>query len=286
MEPILYSPERTFVAAVKRLITATFVERRLPHRVSLWLDRRQINRGNTLKTLRLRGLRLTVRRGTSDFHMACEVLAGEYFRTGYNIDASDTIIDIGGNIGAFALAASKKAPLGRVFTFEPSADSYGLLIQNVNQNGIKNVVATHAAVAGMDGTLMLHVDSNHTGRTSIDVAHAGNGAVQEAVPALSLRSILDKHRIDRCDLLKLDCEGAEYDILYSLPHEHHRRIRRIAMEYHGGYSLGTRQAKARELVTFLEHSGYAVTLWIDNVCSDCGWIFATRRSDDPLNQRA
>jgi hypothetical protein len=45
---------------------------------------------------------------------------------------------------------------------------------------------------------------------------------------------MDENAIEKCDLLKMDCEGAEYDILYNCPPEYLRRIDQIAMEVHSG----------------------------------------------------
>jgi hypothetical protein len=53
-------------------------------------------------------------------------------------------------------------------------------------------------------------------------------------------------------LLKLDCEGSEYDIIQATPREVWQRIREIRMEYHAG--------RVDELLWPLEQSGFRVTL--------------------------
>jgi hypothetical protein len=45
---------------------------------------------------------------------------------------------------------------------------------------------------------------------------------------------MEENGITRCDLLKMDCEGAEYEILYNCPPDYLRRIDQIAMEVHRG----------------------------------------------------
>jgi hypothetical protein len=50
------------------------------------------------------------------------------------------------------------------------------------------------------------------------------------VQAVTLADLLTP--IDRCALLKLDCEGAEFEILEALPSALASRIDQIAMEYH------------------------------------------------------
>ena len=39
------------------------------------------------------------------------------------------------------------------------------------------------------------------------------------VPCTTLREIMESNHLEHVDLLKMDCEGAEYEILY--PHRHH-----------------------------------------------------------------
>jgi FkbM family methyltransferase len=208
--------------------------------------------------------------------MACEVLGGEYLRPGYEIEPEDTVIDIGGNIGAFAIYAARFAHKGRVLTYEPCRDSFALLLDNLVLNKITQVSATRAAVGASDSTLTLYIDDTHTGRASLNAAHVKEAFQREMVPVVSLQSVFDQQQIETCDLLKVDCEGAEYDILYSLPHAYYSRIRRIAMEYHGGYQTTVRQEKARRLVDFLISQRFQIDVFTDNTCSDCGWIFARR----------
>lgn len=276
MEPTLYRPVRSVSTRLKGILNALVVERRLPHRIAQKLDRYYLQCGSQFKTMRLRGVKLKMRRGTSDLTMACDVFAGEYLRPGYEIAPTDTVIDIGGNIGAFAIYAARSAHRGRVLTFEPCRESYSLLLENLALNHIAHVCAAPAAVGAANANLTLYVDGTHTGRASLQVEHVKEVLRQEAVSVVSLQSVFDDHKIDTCDLLKLDCEGAEYDILYSLPEAYYSRIRRIVMEYHGEFEPTSRQAKARELVEFLISRQFQIDVFSDNIDSDCGWIFARR----------
>jgi hypothetical protein len=52
------------------------------------------------------------------------------------------------------------------------------------------------------------------------------------VPSTSLDAIFAEREIEQCDLLKMDCEGAEYEILFAASDDTLRRIRRIVLEYH------------------------------------------------------
>lgn len=70
----------------------------------------------------------------------------------------------------------------------------------------------------------------------------------------SLGQFLQDNHIERVDLLKLDCEGAEYDILFGLQEEDFARIPRIAMETHV-----TEKFRMEDMLDFLRGKGYIVT---------------------------
>jgi hypothetical protein len=140
-------------------------------------------------------------------------------------------------------------------------------------NGLGNVVVERAAVAGAAGTLRLFKGAEvslHTIQASrIDSPDEG-----EEVPAITLQQIFDRHGITRCDFLKMNCEGAEYEILYRTPPEYLRRVERIALEYH---AVEDKTRLARELAAFLVAHGIEIFEFTDFVGMDCGYIRGIRR---------
>src|SRR4030042_325499 len=70
-----------------------------------------------------------------------------------------------------------------------------------------------------------------------------------------LQEALRKAGFARCDLLKVDCEGGEYDIFFNAPEATLRKIERIAMEYHDGFTPHSHT----ELAAFLRGHGFSVT---------------------------
>ena len=73
-------------------------------------------------------------------------------------------------------------------------------------------------------------------------------------------------------MLKLDCEGAEYNILFGAPDETLKRIRRIVMEYHDSLTSHTH----RDLVKFLSEKGFHVQVTPNYVHDDLGYLYASR----------
>src|SRR4051812_4112055 len=87
------------------------------------------------------GLKLRIRpsRGES-FTFYENLLRKDYLKNGIVLRPGDTVVDVGANIGAFAVvAASIVGPRGRVIAFEPVAETFQCLTENVALNGLGNV---------------------------------------------------------------------------------------------------------------------------------------------------
>jgi len=167
-----------------------------------------------------------------------------------------TIIDIGANIGTFTLYAAINAPGATVYAMEPEPGNYGMLIQNIRQNGLsKRVTTLQAAMSGAAGNAILHISPHVSGGHSL-FKHSSTGADAVTVNIMTLGDLLSEKKIDVCDFLKLDCEGAEYEILYSLPAETLNKIRCIAVECH--LFSGNPLHRPEKLKMFLEEKGFDV----------------------------
>jgi hypothetical protein len=73
-------------------------------------------------------------------------------------------------------------------------------------------------------------------------------------PQMSLGRLMDEHRLNVVNYLKIDCEGSEFEILRHIGPQHWPRIERVAIEYH---EYG-RDRRLSELVAILEANGFEV----------------------------
>jgi hypothetical protein len=73
---------------------------------------------------------------------------------------------------------------------------------------------------------------------------------------MTMRTLMEEHRIDRIDLLKMDCEGAEGLLLPATPKSYLRRVQRIAMEFRDNSS----PCEHRELQWLLDGCGFSTRL--------------------------
>ena len=130
------------------------------------------------------------------------------------------IIDVGAHIGCFTVFAASKSPQAKILAFEPAPENYEYLWRNTRR--YKQVQLSNAAIGAEDGDalLQLHDSGGHS--------LVRQGQEQTPVRLTSLKSYLT----EPCDFLKMDCEGAEYEALYSLTDDEAKNIRFLALEYH------------------------------------------------------
>jgi FkbM family methyltransferase len=178
-------------------------------------------------TLRLRnGLQFVVRPGSGDRATINEMFVQNTYLADprFAIAAGDRVLDIGANIGAFTLLAARAAPRGKVCAVEPETGNFAVLQQNIALNRAENVDLLQVAVGASEG----HAVISAAGILSSTVGDSGSSA--QTVPQVTLASLVA--RLGEVDLLKMDCEGAEFDIFFSTPLPVLQKIRRITMEYH------------------------------------------------------
>ncbi len=158
----------------------------------------------------------------------------DYQRLGAALHAGWTVVDIGAHIGAFSVLAAREAPDIQVHAFEPTPGSYTLLGQNVELNRATNVTTHPMAVGATSAPLTLYTFARHPERNTLVARDPRGRSTAVAVAALALADVFERLAIARCDFLKLDCEGSEFDILLHAPPALFRRIRHICLEYHDG----------------------------------------------------
>jgi FkbM family methyltransferase len=156
----------------------------------------------------------------------------------FRIGAGDTVLDIGANVGLFSIWVSLNVPSARVFAFEAASDNFLALAENVRSNRLIGISPHHYAVSDGSSDRMTLYRGVHGGIHSIRPEYrnwpsSAKGARKtEKVRTITLARILQRFKIQSVDFVKLDCEGAEYEILFSAPRPTLSRIRKIVGEYH------------------------------------------------------
>jgi FkbM family methyltransferase len=178
-----------------------------------------------------------VRSGTDDTNIVQEVAASDYYRDSRALlTTGSTVIDVGGHIGSFSIMSAMFG--ARAIALEPVPANFKLLTENIRLNNFQHhIKAIHAAVWSSAGEQSLGVADDSTGGSGF--WYKKPTVPQITVRTVRLSEVMAAENIDTCDLLKLDCEGAEFEILNSLEADVWPRIRAIVMEYHmfAGYTL-------------------------------------------------
>ncbi len=144
-----------------------------------------------------------------------------------SIQPGSTVVDIGANIGVFSLYAAHCGAI-RIFAYEPNTEAYHLLLHNVQANHLQqNILPHQLAVTSTDGDKVKFPKKPSMYNTIITDE---NPAEYELVETVTAQAILTEAKC--IDVLKLDCEGAEYDILSSSKPGFLSQIVAIRMEYH------------------------------------------------------
>jgi len=171
-------------------------------------------------------------------------------------DQLRTIVDVGAHVGSFTVWAALRAPNARCLAIEPNPETFALLQQNIRDNGLEDrVTAVNMAVAGQAGSGTLELLDHSLGTR---LARNGGGGVSVAIS--TVQDLIAGARMSAVDLLKVDCEGMEYEVLAMMDPAQLRQIETLACEYH-------------------PQPGHDVTE-LDAVLSTAG--FRLQRSDRPL----
>ena len=171
---------------------------------------------------------ITIRKNSTDFMALSNVwLFEEYKKEGFVIKQNDVIIDIGSHIGLFTLYASQFCTNGRIYSYEPIKENFELLSINLEKNNLKHVKKFNSAVSKSNTFVEIFINKDEAGHSMFSKTSKGI-----KINSVTLQKIFDDNKIQNCNFLKLDCEGAEYEIIDTLPNEYFNKIEKIVMEYH------------------------------------------------------
>lgn len=141
------------------------------------------------------------------------------------------VIDIGANIGVFSLYAAG-CGAAKIYAFEPNSKAYDVLLRNIAANGFEDVIIPfNVAVTGCDGETV-KIPSESSPYNYIRKEDSGDNC--EEVSSITLATIMTKNGLDFVDLVKIDCEGAEYEIVPGMADWVFSRVGEIRMEFHKG----------------------------------------------------
>jgi len=160
------------------------------------------------------------------------------------LPANPLVIDCGSNIGLSVIYFKKLYPHAEIIAFEPDDENFALLQKNVQAFQFSKVMLHKAAVWITNEPLQFSVTGT-MGSSIVPHTHAGNTVT---VKAFRLKELLTKP----IDFLKMDIEGAEYEVLKDIAPDLHW-VQNLFVEYHGTFS---QNKELIEILSIIETNGF------------------------------
>lgn len=200
-----------------------------------------------------------------DIHIANEsFVTNEYSNN--NISAkveSQVLLDIGGHIGFFCIPRALKNPKVRIYSYEPEIKNFLKLKKNIDLNKVsENIIPLQIAIGIIEGETIFYGSAKSAGGTIneksvlIDVRKK---KYEEIVKVTTLENEINRLNLKVIDILKIDCEGMEYDILFNLNKKFFSIINEIYVECHP-INDNENIRNSRNMINFLSGLGYKVKI--------------------------
>ncbi len=176
------------------------------------------------------------------------------------LPANPLIIDIGANAGYFNIMLFSKIKEATVYAYEPIRSNYELFNKNIRLNpALENHI--HLYNKAVTGTVAATVElfmeepSDNSVIASVYADFDSQNKYSVTVPAITLSQILQENNLSHIDLIKIDCEGSEYPIIYETPVTVWNMIDMLTIEVH---NLDEEKRNTGYLQNFLQQKGYRV----------------------------
>jgi len=171
-------------------------------------------------------------------------LIEEYKKENFLINVNDVVIDVGAHIGLFTIYASQFCTSGKIYSFEPVTENYKLLVENIKLNNLDYVSSFNLAVSNSNDSIKLFLNGDESGHSMFS-----KSSESIIIDSISLQKFFVDNQIEFCNFLKLDCEGAEYEIIKNLPSEYFQKIDKFVIEYHMADSHPEQLIELKEILT-------------------------------------
>jgi len=188
----------------------------------------------------------------------------------------DTVIDIGANIGLWTEYIDAVSEVQKVYMVEPNKNALQVMYNSFGYS--EKFVVSPFAISHMNGKLEFFVNETNSTVSSMMESHRNTGGATGGlnqtyfVDSLNFNSFMIKNNIKYADLVKIDIEGAEYNLIDSMDLYDFNRIGNILLEYH--LSSEKTMDDVRKLIQKFESFGFYCEL--NSVYEHGGFIFATK----------
>lgn len=194
------------------------------------------------RTFRINGLKIFTPDSLSFIWQYKEIFADESYKFQTN-SQTPVIYDCGSNIGTSCLYFSLNYPNSIIKAFEADPNIAKILNENLLRNNIQNIEVNNKAVWINDDGVEMSLEGADGGSIFSDTN-------QVKIPSVRLKDIIEKE--SNIDLLKIDIEGAEYEVLKDC-YSSLQKVKNIIIEFH---SYVNSDQKLSEILEILEKNNF------------------------------
>ena len=189
------------------------------------------------------------------------------------------VIDIGANVGITTVTVARRiGRRGKLYSFEPTPEYFNTLKENISSNGLENVKVYELAVTDQVGRVPFSQKELSSGIVF------EQGAKRFEVSTTSIDRFFSEEKIQRIDLINMDCEGSELLVLKGAKETLRKNKVKIFCEIHHDFLKQLGQS-VEELVQYLQGLEFQVQsvslddLMMGNNFEKCEYVYAQNLND-------
>ena len=210
----------------------------------LWIKKLKHLPYNTRSRYPFSGSEIEFNNGPELLHSLQEIFVDDIYKIEFSTP-TPFILDCGANIGLSVLYHKQRYPGASVVAFEPDVTNFELLQKNIRAFTLQDVELRNEAVWKENTTLEFVSDGTLGSKLNAE----GNGKQVIQVKATRLKDLLNR----KVDFLKMDIEGAEYEVLKDCAQDLHM-VDHLFIEFHGYF---TRMNELSEILAIVERNGFS-----------------------------
>lgn len=177
---------------------------------------------------------MKIRYLNSDLRVFYQIFIEEnyhFFPNGYK---PSVIVDLGANVGYSSIWFHKFFPESRIIALEPESENFKFLSKNIEP--FKRITAIKKAIWYQDEDLF--IKNPEALSWSFETSKfPKNGSIR--IEGISINTLMNQFDLQKIDLLKIDIEGAEFDLFKHEPLNWLQNIGAIMIETHDKKQAGT-----------------------------------------------
>jgi len=213
------------------------------------------DKSHNLKSYRWNGKKVFYRSSSSDMDLIYLILLKSNHKAEYFFPFQikpKIIFDIGANIGITSIFLSKIFPNSSIYSFEPLIDNFEVLKKNTRD--YKNIEVFNFGLGSRNGSFKVYLNEDVENFGGVSFFPKRKGHKSEPYAECEVKNtndVIKEIGINYIDLIKIDTEGAEYDILTSLNNKIIKSVSWITGELHGNRDF--------ELLEYLDNLGFSIS---------------------------